>query len=393
MRDSFYLAGRYLLYYKVRSATIIACGVLISALPLALDSILSECERQLTARAYATPLLLGSRGSALDLVLSAVYFGDPSPQPLSMSELEQIDTTGLAYAIPLHRRFSARGAPVVGTNVDYLDFRDLAIDEGRRFAILGECVVGSNVAERLSLDPGDTLISSPESVFDLAGAYPLKMSVVGVLKPTSSADDMAVFVDVKSAWVMEGLGHGHQDLTKVRDPTLVIARDENRVVGSAKVVEYQEITPENLESFHFHGDSSQYPVTAALIVPESERSGTLLLGRFLAEDADLQLVRPRMIVADLMNTIFRIKEILDLAVVIVGGAAILALALVFALSFRLREQEIRSNFELGASRGTTAMLLAAELILLAVACAACVGTLLLILERSLPAIVRAFFIS
>ena len=148
-----------------------------------------------------------------------------------------------------------------------------------------------------------------------------------------------------------------------------------------------------MESFHFHGDSSQYPVTAALIVPESERSGTLLLGRFLAEDAGLQLVRPRMIVADLMNTIFRVKEILDLAVIIVGAAAILALALVFALSFRLREQEIQSNFELGASRGTAAMLLAAELILLAVACAACVGTLLLILERSLPAIVRAFFIS
>jgi putative ABC transport system permease protein len=274
-----------------------------------------------------------------------------------------------------------------------MDFRGLRMAAGRSFAILGESVLGAGAAERLSLAPGDSVISSPESVFDLAGAYPLKMSVVGVLEPTGSADDQALFVDVKTAWVMAGLGHGHQDLAKIRDPTLVIAREDGRVVGSAKVVEYQEITDENLDSFHFHGEASVYPVTAALIVPQDERSGTLLLGRFVAEDRGVQLVRPQAIVGDLMDTIFRIKDVLDVAVLLVGTAAVLALALVFALSFRLRDRELRGNFELGASRGTTAMLLGSELVLLGTASAAVVGIVLLILDRSLPTLVRTLFIA
>ncbi len=392
MRHSFYLAARYLLHYRLRSAIVIACVVLVSVLPLALQKVLAESERQLMARADATPLLMGSRGSALDLVLGAVYFGGQAPDPIPMALLERIDATALAHAIPVHTSFSARGVPIVGTTVDYMDFRGLSWAEGRNLAVLGDCVLGAGAAQRLSLGPGDTLISSPESVFDLAGAYPLKMAVVGVLDPTGTADDLAVFVDVKTAWVMEGLGHGHRDLATLRDPTLVIAEEEGRLVGSAKLVEYQEITAENLGSFHFHGDPEHYPVTAALIVPEDERAGTLLLGRFVAGEQEVQLVRPRAIVADLMDTIFRIKEILDLAVGIVATAAVLALALVFALSFRLREQELRSNFELGASRGTTVSLLSAELILLAAASLLLVVAALGVLDGSLPRIVRALFI-
>ena len=94
-----------------------------------------------------------------------------------------------------------------------------------------------------------------------------------------------------------------------------------------------------------------------------------------------------------MNTIFRIKEVLDLAVVIVGGAAMLALALVFALSFRLREQELRTNFEIGASRGTTARLLAAELLLLATTSAICVAGVLLVLDRYSGSIIRSLFVN
>jgi putative ABC transport system permease protein len=128
-------------------------------------------------------------------------------------------------------------------------------------------------------------------------------------------------------------------------------------------------------------------------VPKDERAGTLLLGRFVDGSLGGQLIRPRAIVGDLMATIFRIKDVLDLAVAIVGTAAILALVLVFSLSFRLREQELRTNFEIGASRGTTARLLAAELLLLAGASTVCVVGMLLVLDRFSSAIVRGLFVT
>jgi putative ABC transport system permease protein len=214
-----------------------------------------------------------------------------------------------------------------------------------------------------------------------------------VLEPSGTPDDLAVFVDLKTAWVMQGIGHGHQDLSRVQDPTLVIGREGKSVVASAKVVEYQEITEANRDSFHFHGESSSYPLSAAIVVPQDERAGTLLLGRLVDGSLGGQLIRPRAVVGDLMNTVFRIKEILDLAVAIVGTAAVLALALVFSLSFRLRERELQTNFEIGASRGTTARLLVAELLLLGTASAVCVVGVLFVLDRFSEAIVRGLFVT
>ncbi len=393
MTDAFYLAGRYLLHYTGRSAIVLSCLVLVAILPVGLERILDESEESLTARADATPLLIGSRGSALDLVLGTVYFGGQAPDPVSMREIGQMEDTGLAYAIPVHTGFSARGAPIVGTTVDYLDFRGLTVADGRSLAVLGECLLGADAAARLGLTPGDSLVSSPETVFDLAGVYPLKMNVVGVLAAAGTPDDLAVFVDIKTAWIIQGLGHGHQDLAGASDPSLVIAREGDRVVGSAKVVEYQEVTDDNRDSFHFHGDPSGYPVTGGLIVPDDERAGTLLLGRFVEADGPFQIVRPRAIVAELMETIFRIKGILDGAVAVVAVAAVLALVLVFALSFRLRAAELRTNFELGASRGTTARLLGAELVMLGVVAAVLVGLCLVVLERFIPLIVRSLFVT
>jgi len=394
MIDHFYLAWRYLIFHRARSAVIVASLLLVSVLPIALERILGETERQLLNRSATTPLLVGAKGSALDLVMSSVYFGGRAPEPISLAEIEQVEAEGLAYAIPIHTGFTtARGAPIVGTTVDYFDFRKLAPANGRTFTTLGESVLGAQAASRLGLGPGDALVSSPESLFDLAGAYPLKTRVVGVLAPSGTPDDLAVFVDTKTAWVMLGIGHGHQDLEQEGDPTLVISRDDERIVSSAKVRQYQEITEANRDSFHFHGDASGYPLSAALIVPRDERSGTLLLGRFVDGSLDAQLIRPQLVIEDVMNTIFRIKNVLDLAVGVVAVAATLALLMVFTLSFQLRQDELRTNFEMGASRGTAARLLLAEVILLATMTATLAAGSIMLLDRFSATIVRGLIVS
>ena len=129
------------------------------------------------------------------------------------------------------------------------------------------------------------MISSPESVFDLAGVYPLRMHVRGVLEFSDSPDDLAIFVDLKTAWVIEGLVHGHVDLSTREATAQVLRRDSTNVVGNASVVQYQEITADNLGEFHFHGDQGEYPVTAVIAVPPDQRAGTILRGRYTSPDA------------------------------------------------------------------------------------------------------------
>lgn len=399
MIDSFYVAWRYLTFNWARTLTLVACVTLIAVLPLALELLLDESQRQLLSRAETTPLVVGAKGSSLDLVMNSLYFGDTVPETLSMAAVDRVSDTDLALPIPLYVRFKARGFPIVGTNLDYFEFRGLKIAAGRTLAMHGECVLGARVAQVLGLKPGDALLSSPETLFDLAGIYPLKMRVAGVLTPTHSADDLAVFVDLKTAWVIQGLVHGHEDLAKVTDPTLVMGRSDGNVTATPKLVQYTEITPTNIESFHFHGDPAGYPITAVIALPYDAKSGAILRGRYVGVGSNptrapetQQILVPGEVIEGLLADIFRIRNVLDAVILVVGTATVLALILVFALSLRLRQREMRTIFKLGSSRSTVVRLLGAEIVIILAASALLTGLLLAAVAHFEEPLVRALFI-
>jgi putative ABC transport system permease protein len=392
MMDSIYIAWKYVSFNKIKTATLVASITLISLLPMALQLMLTESERQLMSRAVSTPLVVGAKGSALDLVMNTLYFGDEVPELINMEASDRVMDTDLAIPIPLYVRFRARGNPIVGTTLDYFEFRGLEVAEGRQLAVLGDCVLGAKVAENLKLKSGDSLVSSPETLFDLAGIYPLKMKVVGVLEKSHTSDDLAVFVDMKTAWVIQGLGHGHQDVTKLKDPTLVLKRSDTNVAATAKLYHYTEISERNIDSFHFHGNLSAYPITAVLAVPHDTKSGTILRGRYLTKEEKHQIVKPEEVIDGLLQSIFRIKNVLDAVISVVALATILAIILVFALSLRLRQREIKTIFKLGCRRATIARLLTAEILIIVVISGVLCGALIFLVNQFSNDLVRMLFI-
>ena len=237
MIQTLYLAWRYLLFHRVKTAILITSITLTTYLPIGLRVLVSQSSQQLTARAEATPLIVGSRGSPLELVLNSLYYRSDDPDPLKYSELHNVNETRLAKAIPMYVRYQARGYPIVGTSLDYFAYRNLRIAEGRMLALVGECVLGSRASAALESEVGGHVISSPENVFDLAGVYTLKMKVAGILEFSDSADDDAIFVDIKTTWIIEGLGHGHQDLSTPEAASGVLSREGNQVIGNASVVQ------------------------------------------------------------------------------------------------------------------------------------------------------------
>ncbi|MGF1525488.1 MAG: ABC transporter permease [Candidatus Competibacterales bacterium] len=352
------LAWAYLRFYWGRSVVLMLVAALILSVPFATQVLLASSQQQLTARAVATPLLLGQRGSGLDLTMNALYFADHQPSPLTMAAVEGLWDSGLGTPIPLHTAYRTAGFPIVGTTLDYFEFRRLSFAAGRALALLGEAVIGATVAERLDKGVGDTLISTPENLFDLDGIYPLEMPIVGVLERRNSADDEAVFVDIKTAWIIAGIGHGHEDVVSEEQ---VMAGE---VIADASVVEYQRITPENIDGFHFHGAGDDYPVTAVIVDPFDRRSATILKGRYLDPEAPLQLIEPIHVVRGIVHRLFRVKTLLDAVTVIIGGAALAAVGLALYLSLRLRAGEMATAVKLGAQRGTIVQLVAAEMAIL-----------------------------
>ena len=80
MNDSFYIAYKYISHNKVKTITLVACITIILFLPVGLEQLLDESEQQLMSRAEVTPLIVGAKGSALDLVMNTLYFDDELPE-------------------------------------------------------------------------------------------------------------------------------------------------------------------------------------------------------------------------------------------------------------------------------------------------------------------------
>jgi putative ABC transport system permease protein len=359
VRGALFLGWRYLAHHRFKSGILIASITLMLFLPAATRLLVEDSAAALTARADQTPLILGTRGSELELVLNTLYFHAESPDEFPNRAFTDARTTGFATFIPVHSRFHSQGSPIVGTSLDYFEFRELQIADGRQMGLLGECVIGANVAATQGLGPGDSIISSPETVFDIAGVYPLKMKVAGVLAPTGMADDDAIFVDIRTTWVIQGLGHGHSDLADPESGAAVLNRGDEVITANASLVHYAEITAENISAFHFHGSNDDFPLTSVIAVPPDQKNATLLRGRY-QHHQQLQLVAPGSVLDDLLETVFAVQNYVILGLAILGLATIAVVTLVFLLSQQLRKGEFRTLLRIGASKAYVSVLIASE---------------------------------
>jgi len=365
-----YLTWRYLRHRPWRTLLLTLTVALVIFLPLAVRVFIDESSRLLGRRAESTPLLVGPQGSAVDLTLASLYFQRSPLPPMDFLGFRQLQAARQGEAVPLHVRFESAGAPIVGTGLEYFRLRGLEVAEGQLFTRLGDCVVGAELARQRGIAPGDRLLSSPENLFDAAGGYPLRMRVTGVLAPGHPADDNAVFVDLKTAWLIEGYAHGHEDLTEPGAEG-VIAREDGEIRAGAALREFNEVTDDNVDSFHFHGDPNGFPVTSVIVFPKSDKARALLLARYRSEDSTRQITVPAEAVERLAETLFATRGLVLGGLLALALASALLVALVFGLSLRLRERELQTYARIGLAPGGLHLLKAADVAVIVAA-----GTLL-----------------
>lgn len=375
MKNAMYLALRSLWWYRGRAITVVLCLGLTLWLPVTVRLLLNQFRTEIVARANSTPLVIGSKGSRVDLALQALYFDTIAPEQTTMAEADYIQDSGFATAIPIHVDYKtqtvngAAAAPIVGTTIEYFEFRGLSLASGNSLAMLGDCVLGAGVARRMNLKPGGKILSAPKNAFNLAGDYPLKMNIVGVLTPSHSPDDDAVFTDIKTTWIIDGIGHGHQAVeNETVDDGLLLEKTDSTVTASAAVLPFTEITPDNAASFHFHGDEATFPISAVIANPNSRKDQTLLLGRYASvRTKSVQCVKPGEVVQDLLSIVFRVERLVWISSVLAAVVTALLLGLVLLLSIRLRAAEMQTMHKLGCSRFTIATLICSEILLMTIA--------------------------
>ena len=277
-------------YYWRRSLLLVVCIALAIYVPLTPLWLIQRAEHALENRAQSTPLILATKGSQTDLTLSALYFDGREYPMMTMKELIGIDGER-ATAIPLHMRFTSMGTTIVGTTQDYYQLRGLRLSSGTWGQRFGDCVIGASAAKNLNVSAGDFLTTDPKTIFNLTADYPLRIRVTGVLRATGTPDDDVVFVSMDTAWIMEGIGHGHFDEVSQQDSDSRGKPEDGSSIASHESKKlYLEINDRNVGSFHFHGKRSSYPITACVLLPKDTRAETLLIGQYASSEDLVMLV-------------------------------------------------------------------------------------------------------
>ncbi|MEZ5978416.1 MAG: hypothetical protein R3F34_09370 [Planctomycetota bacterium] len=359
MRGLLYLTLRYLRRRPVPSALLAACLAVAVLLPAVTHLLTSGFERSLLDRARSTPLVVGAEGPPLDLVLSGLYFSHTGDDTITTGVWHRIAERDDLLAVPLDVRFTARRNPIVATSPEYFEQRGLVAVRGRVPYVAGEVALGADVAADLGLGPGDTLFSDPVDSLDLSAPPSIKMHVVGVLGRARTADDRAVFVTLETAFALSGVAHGHGDVSvESVDPKLVIGADSEEVRLSPAYVTYNELTPENLATFHLHTDPEAIPISCVLVFPRTPKARTMLLAEGNIEHVfgAVQVVDSEDEFGRLLELVLGLKRLLDAVAIVLLVATVALGALVLGLSMKLRETEIHTLDRLGSSARTVALL-------------------------------------
>ncbi len=365
MNGIVYLALRHVRYHWLRSLTLVLVIATLISIPLLAEVLSRAAETRMMSRADATPLVYGAAGAPLDLTLAAAYFRGDVETPVSMQDYEWLIERRMADLAPIHVAGTVRGLPIVGTDIDYFRLRGLTTTDGRMPVSVGEAVLGADAARTLGVAVGDQIASDVEQVFDLAGAYPVGMVVSGILAATGSADDRAVLTDLKTGWIVSGFGHGHEELTRQTNTSLLLKTDNGEALtANASLPTFEAISADRLSAFHFHGTPETFPLTAVLVFPFDEKASALLRGRVGERDANVQILRATDQIRGLMDNVLQVKAILQGVMLAVGLAAGLAVGLVVWLSAQMRRREFDISRRLGAGPGLPVALLSCEMVLL-----------------------------
>jgi putative ABC transport system permease protein len=360
------LSLAHALHARLRSALIVVSIAVAAFIPVATSIIASSLESALLRRADSTSLVIGGLGGRIDLVLAALYFRPARIRPVTMGDWKRLDADFPGRLLPVNVQHTAGGVPVVATPLDYLETRHAALATGRLPTLVGQAVIGARAAARLGTVAGSFVHSDQVASLDIAAPASIRLRITGVFAATGTPDDDAIFTDLKTAWVLAGLAHGHADAATAIPSPLLLDRTGDRVVVSETLVEDNEITAANAASLHLHADETTLPLTAVLGLSLDDRERTLLRSRINAAGR-LQAVEPGEVVREIMGHVARFTRAANVIALAVTALTGLLVGMILAMSAKARSRELLTLERLGASRGQVAMLLTVEAVALTAA--------------------------
>ena len=172
-------------------------------------------------------LVLGAKGSPLQLILANVYHIDAPTGNILLSEAQKVVRHPyIESGIPLAYGDNHEGYRIVGTEHSYAEHYGVEVAQGKLWEAPFEATVGSKVAQALELTLGDTFYSA-HGLTDQTDIHKDKIfTVVGILEPSQSVVDQLILTPMQSIWDVH-LKEGEVGDPSAREITAMLLKKRN----------------------------------------------------------------------------------------------------------------------------------------------------------------------
>ncbi len=186
-------------------------------------------------------ILISKEPGPLASVLNSMFYAEAPGNPILYSQYEElVSSYPFAWTAPTQLGDSYHGSPVMGTTgAFFTSFKPAAdmvwsLDDGVLFDAPFEVVVGADAAKTNNLHLGDSITLEHGTARTMGGHDhgEFDFTVVGILNPTATAHDRALFTSLDSSWILHAhdrresqLEHGvHTSIDDVID-------DDRKITG------------------------------------------------------------------------------------------------------------------------------------------------------------------
>ena len=338
-------------------------------------------------------LVVGAKGSPLQLVLSGLYHADIPTGNIRLSEARTwMEHPMVESAIPLSLGDSHKGFRIVGTNEDYVDIYDGQLAEGKLPSNLLEIAIGSSVSKATGLSLGATFAG--QHGLDGAGHAHDEdgYTVVGIFEASDTVLDRLLITTLESVWLVHGESRPNSetyDSTQTNRP-----REHEDVHADAEAEASEAMLEDHHENEHvkhqhqhehehghedeliseYVGDKEKQTTAHAeaqaitvLLVKYATPIAAITLPRKINDESALQAASPAYEITRLLQVIgIGIGWLQAFAAILVASAVLSIFAALYA-SLKARRNDLAVLRCLGATRSELFMLLLFEGVILTTA--------------------------
>ena len=349
----------------------------------------NQIEQQLQANLRGIDMVVGSKGSPLQLILSSIYHIDNPTGNIPYGEAIKIDNNSLVdLTVPLSYGDSYNGFRIVGTTHQYPELYEMSLNKGRLWSRSLEVVLGSTVAQIHQLKIGDTFYGTHGLIEGGHVHDEYAYEVVGIFNPSYTILDQLILTNTQSVWQV----HNHEVIEQSHEHSHEHHNCDHEHHDDEHSHEHhncdhehhiEESTASGLE---LNASVPEDAMITSLLVKFKSPIGLIQLPRKINETTNLQAAVPALEISRLTNLLgFGVQTINIIAfiIIIVSG---LSIFISLYNSLKKRRYELALMRVHGASKWQLVQLVLQEGIILSV-----IGTVLGLLISRITLLIITLF--